>query len=64
MSEKREQRFCPCGYSVFGSDLERRNAFVAHRESGDHQKRLNESASDIDGLVEADIERSASGEGE
>ena len=54
---KREQRFCICGYSVFGNEMERRNAFVAHHESGEHKKWIKVAASNIDGLVESDIER-------
>lgn len=39
-SEKREQRYCLCGWYVYGTDLERRNAFAAHWASEEHKNRL------------------------
>lgn len=39
-TERREQRWCLCGWSIFGNDLERRNAFQLHWASRAHKKRL------------------------
>lgn len=38
--EKREQRFCLCGWSVYGADLERRNAFTLHWASRNHKRAM------------------------
>lgn len=35
--QKRDQRFCLCGWSVYGTDLERRNAFTQHWASRTHK---------------------------
>lgn len=40
---RREQRFCLCGWSVWGNEMERRNAFASHRNSEEHRKRMAES---------------------
>lgn len=57
MTIERGQRFCTCGWSVFGTEMERRNAFASHHVSEEHKKRLAKTSSNIDHLVEWDIER-------
>jgi len=34
------ERWCLCGWSVFGTDLERANAFAAHWETDEHKKKV------------------------
>lgn len=41
-TEKREQRWCLCGWTIYGTEMERRNAFTKHWQSTNHRVALTE----------------------